>query len=97
MWVVWGELFRVGDKLGIEHMLPILIYSQAKLHVQICTGSAHFPLFQIVLPKLPLPLPQKDSTLLLQKGIEWDEVGKCSPGNLAAEQNKEEKYLYTEM
>lgn len=50
-----------------------------------------------VSPKLPLSLTQKDSTLLLQKGTEWDEVGNHSPGNLAAEQNKEEKYLYSEM
>lgn len=29
--------------------------------------------------------------------MKWDEVGKCLSGNLAAEENKEEKYLYTDI
>lgn len=63
MWMFWGGLFSEGDKLVIECVFSVNMYSQTKF-VQIFTGFM-FPTISKSPTKYLLPLNQKDSMLLL--------------------------------
>lgn len=59
MWVFWGRLFREGDKLVIECVLSVNMYSQAKL---VCSNFYRFHVSH------SFKIPHKISSVTQPKG-----------------------------